>query len=62
MMRANVLAADGQILPDLLRAIRGMSGNSIRLSRWLTYAGRAGQPDGKGWIRLSPRGFKKARK
>jgi hypothetical protein len=34
----------------------GMSGNSVQLCDWLTYAGRAGQPGGKGWIRLSPRG------
>jgi hypothetical protein len=36
--------------------IAPMSGKSIGLDRWLTYAGRAGQPGGKGWVRLSPRG------
>jgi hypothetical protein len=44
------------------RTESGMSGKSIELDRWLTYAGGAGQPGGKGWVRLSPRGFKKARK
>ena len=39
-----------------------MSCHSVQLGRWLTYAGKAGQPGGKGWIRLSPTGFKKARK
>src|SRR5450755_733701 len=33
-----------------------MSGKPIELDRWLTYAVRAGQPGGKGWVRLSPRG------
>src|SRR5260370_14454719 len=36
--------------------LSGMSGKSIELDRWLTYAGGAGQPGGKGWVRLSPRG------
>jgi len=31
-----------------LPADRGMSGKSIELDYWLTYAGRAGQPGGKG--------------
>ena len=37
-------------------AVGGMSGKSIELDHRLTYAGRAGQPGGKGWVRLSPRG------
>ena len=34
----------------------GISGKAIELDRCLTYAGRAGQPGGKGWVRLSPGG------
>ena len=56
MLRTNGLAAVGEIPPELARALCGMSGNSVQLCHWLTYAGRAGQPGGKGWIRLSPRG------
>jgi len=33
-----------------------MSGKSVEPHRWLTYGGRAGQPGGKGWVRLSPNG------
>ena len=37
-------------------AVGGMGGKSIELDHRLTYAGRAGQPGSKGWVRLSPRG------